>query len=62
MVIHIANSLAVLAELESTTLEDAPEIQENAWLQLRISKDSIPELLHGIQDEVADLLKIFIPS
>jgi putative nucleotidyltransferase with HDIG domain len=62
MVIHIANSLAVLAELESTCLEDAPAIQASAWLQLKLGKESIPELLHGVQDEVANLLKIFTPS
>ncbi|WP_269618068.1 HDOD domain-containing protein [Zhongshania sp. BJYM1] len=60
MLIHIANSLAVLAELESDKLEDGPAIMDSAWDQLKLDKSRIFDILDGAQDEVGDLLKIFI--
>mgnify|MGYP003636086702 CR=1 FL=1 len=60
MIVHIANSLAVLAELKSSSLDDAPGIEASAWTQLKLNNDHIPALLDGINEEVSDLLNIFI--
>lgn len=41
--IHIANSTAVLAELESTNEIDAPPIHPDAWAAAGISKEAVPD-------------------
>ncbi|CAA0091224.1 Ribonuclease Y [Zhongshania aliphaticivorans] len=60
MVVHIANSLAVLAEIQSYTLKDAPEIDANAWLQLNIDPEKAAEILTDVKSEVEELLNVFI--
>jgi putative nucleotidyltransferase with HDIG domain len=60
LVVHIANSLAVLAELDSLDLADAPPIDERAFKELGIGHDVIPEIVAETRDAVTDLLRIFV--
>jgi len=60
LVVHLANSIAVLAELDTHSLDDAPPIDERAFAELRLSPNVIPETVAETQDSVAELLRIFI--
>ena len=58
--VHLANSIAVLAELDSHSLDDAPPIDERAFAELRLSQNVIPETVAETQESVTELLRIFI--
>ncbi len=60
LVIHLANSIAVLAELDSHDLNDAPPIDQRAFSMLRFGPDVIPETVAETQESVAELLRIFV--
>ncbi len=52
-VVHIANSLAVLAELDTTDAEetDAPRIHPSAWEMIGMSDEIIPQVLESIRGQ-----------
>src|ERR1700730_11421274 len=54
--IHIANSVAVLAEIGSCELADAPAISEIALRAARLDSASVPELGQPTQQLGAELL------
>ncbi|HEB58630.1 MAG TPA: HDOD domain-containing protein [Gammaproteobacteria bacterium] len=59
-VVHIANSIAVLAELDSTDIDetDAPPIVSAAWQMAGLDTDITAEVVHDTQslfDEMRDL-------
>ena len=60
LVVHLANSIAVLAELDSHDLNDAPPIDQRAFAMLRFSPDVIPETVAETRESVAELLRIFV--
>lgn len=62
MVVHIANSLAVLAELDSVSPDDAPPTEERAWTELGLSTDAIPEIVALCRDEIGELMGAFAPA
>lgn len=57
--VHIANSLAVMAELDTCDEENAPPMSNSAWQQLGLSRDIVPDLVALAQDEVDELLAVF---
>ena len=57
--VHLANSLAVMAELETCEEDNAPPTNDGAWDQLKLSRDIIPELVSLAQQEVDELLAVF---
>ena len=59
-VVHIANSLAVLAELSSENLDDAPPIDEDAMTRIGMTTDAIPEVMTGTHEAVAELQSVFL--
>ncbi len=60
LVVHLANSVAVLAELNSLDLDDAPPIDDRVFDRLGLSPDIIAETVEETGEAVADLLRIFI--
>ncbi len=60
LVVHIANSIAVLAELDSDNLDDAPPIDMRALTKLGLDMDDIPDTVAEAQESVTDLLRIFV--
>ena len=52
-VVHIANSLAVLAELDTADAEetDAPRIHSSAWEMIGLSDEVIPQVLESIRGQ-----------
>lgn len=60
--VHIANSLAVMAELDTCNIDDAPPMEDSAWQQLKLDQSIIPELVSAAQEEVDELLAVFTES
>ncbi len=60
LVVHLANSIAVLAELDSLNLEDAPPIDKRTFEKLGLSTDVIPEIVAETQESVKELLRVFL--
>ncbi len=59
VVVHVANSVAVLAELESKDFEDAPPIEAAALSTLGVSSDTLLQIAETTSTEVADLMRLF---
>ncbi len=60
LLVHIANSIAVMAELESTNVDDAPPIDYRAFEILRLSRELIPDIVSATRESFADLVRIFV--
>ena len=60
LVIHVANSIAVLAELGSLNLDDAPPIDERVLSELGIDSSIVPDVIEKTQESVDELLRIFV--
>jgi HD-like signal output (HDOD) protein len=58
-VVHVANSLAVLAEIESDDYADAPEIHAVAWELTRLDRARALELVPQARAAVEDVKKLF---
>ena len=60
LLVHVANSLAALVELESTNFDDGPEIDERALKDLGISRERLLALVDDIRAETDELVRIFV--
>jgi HD-like signal output (HDOD) protein len=58
-IVHIANTLAVLAEVESDDWNDGPETQPVAWEVTRLERAALLGLLPGIRGAVEDVKSLF---
>jgi len=59
-VVHVANSIAVLAELDSDNLDDAPAINERATEKLGVTAETLVEMIESTQEAGAELLSLFV--
>ncbi len=60
VIVHVANSLATLAELQSEDLDEASPVDERAWQKLGVSTDDVPELVADVREEIAELLQMLV--
>jgi putative nucleotidyltransferase with HDIG domain len=58
-VVHLANSIGVLAEIESDNLDDAPPVDAIAWSLTGLSPDQVPEIAARARAEAAELRSLF---
>ena len=58
-VVHIANSLAVLCELDSQDFSEAPPIVDEAWLTLELDKTHASEIIGDIKTSAEEILQTF---
>ena len=60
--IHIANSIAVLAELNSTEIAetDAPPIHNSAWLVTGLNESIIPDVVGTTQERYLQMRNVFL--
>ncbi|MBD2858131.1 HDOD domain-containing protein [Spongiibacter sp. KMU-158] len=58
-VIHIANSFAVLAEINSENIEDASKIKDEAWEVTGLSPAALPDCIAFARESVEDILSSF---
>jgi HD-like signal output (HDOD) protein len=54
-IVHIANSVATLAEIDSRELADADPIDANAWTLTGLNPARIPEWVPIVQDQLAEM-------
>jgi len=59
-VVHVANSLAVMTELNSLNPDDAPPIDDRALTKLKVDAKSIANIVAETRDSVSELLGIFV--
>ena len=60
LAVHIANSVAVLAELDSEDFDDAPALDVRAFRELGIRKEEILEAATETRSSVIELIRIFV--
>ena len=60
LAVHLANSVAVLAELDSDSMDDAPPVDERAFRELGVGEDTVREVVEETQAAVTELLRIFV--
>lgn len=60
--IHIANSLAQMAEVDSLDLDDAPAIDQYAWEATGLDPDVVETVVRAAQEEFAEIEQIFLGS
>lgn len=58
--IHIANTLAQLAEVDSLELDDAPPIDPNAWKATGLDADVVEPVVRAAQQEFAEIEQLFL--
>ncbi len=58
--IHLANSIALLAELNVDDIDQAPPMDPFAWETLNINSQVIPEITHTVNENAAELLTVLL--
>jgi len=58
--IHISSSLAVLAEIDSTDMYEAPAIDPQAWELAKLNQDIIPDVLEHAHTEFSEVKSLFM--
>ncbi|MEL6367371.1 MAG: HDOD domain-containing protein [Pseudomonadota bacterium] len=61
-IVHLANTVAVIGEVESTQLDDGPSLREGTLEKLNLVLDDLPEILSISNDTVDELLRVFVPA
>lgn len=60
--VHIANTLAQLAEVDSLDLDDAPPILEKAWQITGLNTDIIEPVIRDAQQEFVEIEQLFLAN
>lgn len=60
LVVHIANSIAVMAELHSQDFADAPPIDARAMSKLGLDEAALLDNIDGIRESVDQLIRVFV--
>lgn len=61
-IVHIANSISVLAELDTDDMEAAPAISESAWQITGLSPGQIGNVREQADEQFQDSLTTFLPG
>jgi len=63
-VVHIANTLAVCAELNSADVDatDAPPLHPNAWATLGLTPEIIPVILKAVHEHTAGMREVLLAA
>jgi putative nucleotidyltransferase with HDIG domain len=60
--VHIANIVALLAEIGSTELSDAPAVAPAALKAARLDADSLPEIILQTRDAAAEIMPLLLAA
>ena len=60
VIVHAANGVATLAELDADNFEDAPIIDPRTWDYLKLVPESLVDLKFDVISGVAELSKLFL--
>jgi putative nucleotidyltransferase with HDIG domain len=61
-IVHMANSLAMLAEMGTTSLAEGPPVSDLAWQLTGVSPDQVESLLHDAREQFLEALLLFLPG
>lgn len=63
-IVHIANTLAVLAEFNTLNIEetDAPPIHSGAWETIGLSPEAVAPVLKAAREEFDEMRSLFLPE
>ena len=59
-IVHIANSIATLAEINSMSLEDVPKIQASAWKATGLKEEIIEPVMRETHKQVREARLLFL--
>lgn len=60
-IVHIANVLAVMAELDTLAADDVPPIEPQAWSTIGLQADAVlADTVHATRAEIAEAEKLFM--
>ena len=59
IVVHLANSVAGMMEVESVDLSDGAPVDERVWDHLDLEPEAVPELLDDVREGTSGLLRLF---
>ncbi len=60
--IHIANSVAILAEIDSRDLADAPAISDAAMRLIKLDQAALTDIIERTQETAADMLPLLVAA
>lgn len=60
--VHIANSIAVLAEIGSVDPNDAPAISAAAWRTVKLDPESLKDIVSRTEKSATDILPLFLKA
>ena len=60
LVVHVANSISVMAELDSLDPDDAPPIDDRALTRLGLDAGGMADIVSETRESVAELLSLFV--
>ena len=60
--IHVANTLASMAQLDTSNIEDVPPMNEGSLISLGLSYDHLPGIIQAIQQEILDVEQVLFGS
>jgi len=60
--IHVANTVATMAQLDTTSTDDVPPMNEGSLALLGISCDQLPGIIQAIQQEILDVEQVLFGS
>lgn len=58
--VHVANAMAVLDEIESRDLEDAPPLEDDALERLGLTLDDLVGIIDGLRELVGEIEGVFL--
>jgi HD-like signal output (HDOD) protein len=60
--IHVANTVATMAQLDTSSVDDVPPMNEGSLALLGISYDHLPGIIQAIQQEIVDVEQVLFGS
>lgn len=61
-IVHIANTVAHMAELDTRDPRDAPPVHPEAWKRTGLTPDALPSVIHRAQLQVVEVESLLLPA
>jgi len=60
VIIHLADSVATLAEFGGDDIADAPPVDERTWDKLKLQPEDVQEIVPEIRESTSSMLQLFL--